>query len=66
MKKPVSTPKTDELIYKLMGQIDMHRKTNRLSYDTMQSVYEAFWELAKHTRELERKLGGICAKQQRT
>ena len=54
MKKPVSTPKTDELIYKLMGQIDMHRKTN-------QSVYEAFWELAKHTRELERKLGGRCA-----
>ena len=47
-------PKTDELLYKLMGQIDKHRKTN-------QSLYEAFWEIAKHARELKVKLRGICA-----
>ena len=51
--KQVTTPKTDELLYKLMGQIDKHRKTS-------QSVYEAFWEMAKHARELETKLRGIC------
>lgn len=56
MKKQVNTtPKTDELLYKLMGQIDKHRKTS-------QSVYEAFWEMAKHARELEVKLRGICVK----
>ena len=49
MKKQASTPKTDELLYKLMGQIDRQRKTS-------QSVYEAFWEMAKHARELEIKL----------
>ena len=54
MKKQVSTPKTDELLYRLMGQIDKHRKTS-------QSVYEALWEMAKHARELEVKLRGICA-----
>ena len=54
MKKQVSTPKTDELLYKLMGQIDKHRKTS-------QSVYEAFWEMAKHAGESEVKLRGICA-----
>ena len=57
MKKQVSTPtpKTDELLYRLMVQIDKHRKTS-------QSVYEAFWEMAKHARELEVKLRGICVK----
>jgi hypothetical protein len=54
VKKQVSTPKTDELLYRLMGQIDKHRKTS-------QSVYEALWEMAKHARELEAKLRGICA-----
>ena len=49
VKKQVSTPKTDELLYRLMGQIDRHRKTS-------QSVYEALWEMAKHARELETKL----------
>ena len=56
MKKQVNTtPKTDELLYKLMGQIDKHRKTS-------QSVYEAFWDMTKHARELEVKLRGICVK----
>jgi hypothetical protein len=49
VKKQVTTPKTDELLYRLMGQIDKHRKTS-------QSVYEALWEMAKHARELETKL----------
>ena len=53
MKKLPTTPKTDELLYKLMGGIDRHRKSS-------QSVYEAFWEMAKHARELEVKLRGIC------
>ena len=48
-KKLPTTPKTDELLYRLMGKIDKHRKTS-------QSVYEAFWEMAKHARELEIKL----------
>ena len=53
MKKQVNTtPKTDELLYKLMGQIDRQRKTS-------QSVYEAFWEMAKHALELETKLRGV-------
>ena len=54
MKKQVTTPKTDELLYRLIGKIDKHRKTS-------QSVYEALWEMAKHARELEAKLRGICA-----
>ena len=53
MKKQISTPKTDELLYKLMGGIDRHRKSS-------QSVYEAFWDMTKHARELETKLRGIC------
>ena len=53
VKKQVSTPKTDELLYKLMGGIDRHRKSS-------QSVYEAFWDMTKHARELETKLRGIC------
>ena len=51
--KPLNTPKTDELLYRLMGQIDRQRKTS-------QSVYEAFWDMTKHARELEVKLRGIC------
>jgi hypothetical protein len=53
VKKQVTTPKTDELLYRLMRQIDKHRKTS-------QSVYVALWEMAKHARELEAKLRGIC------
>ena len=49
MKKQISTPKTDELLYKLMGGIDRHRKSS-------QSVHEAFWDMTKHARELEVKL----------